>query len=95
MESGSNATNGVGVLRGAQSLKEAGIECRSHDLRCTAVKVMTKAGLADHTIMARVGHVSPEMLKHYSRTRRLALNDCAAALQPNYSTARGHSEIVN
>jgi integrase len=66
-------------------LKEAGVECRFHDLRCTAVTVMTEAGLPDHTIMAQVGHVSPEMLKHYSRTRRQALNDCAAALQPNYS----------
>lgn len=76
-------------------LKEAGVECRFHDLRCTAVTVMTEAGLPDHTIMAQVGHVSPEMLKHYSRTRRLALNDCAAALQPSYSTTPTTLEMVN
>lgn len=76
-------------------LKEAGIKARFHDLRCTAVTIMTEAGLPDHTIMAQVGHVSPEMLKHYSRTRRHALNQCAEALQPNYSTTQAPLEMVN
>jgi hypothetical protein len=56
---------------------------------------MTEAGLPDHTIMAQVGNVSPEMLKHYSRARRMALNQGAAALQPNYSTTLESLEMVN
>lgn len=76
-------------------LKEAGIKARFHDLRCTAVTIMTEAGLPDHTIMAQVGHVSPDMLKHYSRTRRHALNLCAEALQPKDPTPPPQLGMVN
>ena len=31
-----------------------------------AAHVMAEAGLLDQTIMAQVGHISPEMIKHYS-----------------------------
>jgi len=30
---------------------------------------MAEAGLPDLTIMAQVGHVSPQMMKHYSHIR--------------------------
>jgi integrase len=76
-------------------LREAGIKARFHDLRHTAVTTMTEAGLPDHTIMAQVGHLSPAMVKHYSHTRREALNQCAAALQPKYPTAPERLEMVN
>jgi integrase len=57
---------------------------RFHDLRHTAVTVMAEAGLPDQTIMAQVGHISPEMMRHYSHIRRQALNSAAAALEPTF-----------
>jgi predicted DNA-binding transcriptional regulator YafY len=34
-------------------------------------------------VMAQVGHISPDMIKHYSHIRRQALNAAAAALEPS------------
>jgi len=76
-------------------LKEAGIQARFHDLRHTAVTTMAEAGLPDHVIMAQVGHIDPSMVKHYSHVRRQALNQAAAALQPNFTTADRSVELVN
>jgi len=75
-------------------LKEAGIKARFHDLRHTAVTTMAEAGLPDMTIMAQVGHVSPDMMKTYSHIRRQALNQAAAALQPVFP-ASVPAELVN
>jgi integrase len=75
-------------------LKEAGIKARFHHLRHTAVTTMAEAGLPDLTIMAQVGHVSPAMVKHYSHIRRQALNQCAAALQPNFAGTPKTVEMV-
>ena len=50
------------------------------------------------TIMAQVGHVSPQMLKTYSHIRRQALNLAAAALEPSLlqtSTATADTELIN
>jgi integrase len=72
---------------------------RFHDLRHTAVTVMAEKGLPDQTIMAQVGHISPEMIKHYSHIRRQALNLAAAALEPSFCrepAPHSHSaELVN
>jgi len=68
---------------------------RFHDLRHTAVTVMAEAGLPDATIMAQVGHISPQMLKTYSHVRRLALNAAAAALEPTYIKPQIQVELVN
>lgn len=76
-------------------LKEAGIKARFHDLRHTAVTTMAEAGLPDLTIMAQVGHVSPEMMKTYSHIRREALNQAAAALQPSFPVTQPCVEMVN
>jgi integrase len=76
-------------------LKQAGVKARFHDLRHTAVTTMAEAGLPDLTIMAQVGHLEPSMLKHYSHIRRQALNQAAAALQPNYTTTPETLEMVN
>jgi hypothetical protein len=37
--------------------------------------------------MAQVGHISPDMIKHYSHSRRQALNAAAAALEPSFVKA--------
>jgi integrase len=71
---------------------------RFHDLRHTAVTVMAEAGLPDRTIMAQVGHISPEMLQTYSHIRRQALNAAAAALEPTFfkpSQPTIGAELVN
>lgn len=58
------------------------------------VHTMAEAGLPDLTIMAQVGHVSPQMMKHYSHIRRQALNQAAAALQPHFTSTQS-VELVN
>lgn len=75
-------------------LKEAGIKARFHDLRHTAVTTMAEKGLPDLTIMAQVGHVSPAMMKTYSHIRRQALNQAAAALEPDFPKS-AQAELVN
>ena len=57
---------------------------RFHDLRHTAFTTMAEKGLPEQTIMAQVGHVSPQMMKTYSHIRRQALNVAAAALEPAF-----------
>ena len=57
---------------------------------------MAEAGLPDQTIMAQVGHISPEMIKHYSHFRRQALNAAAAVLEPAFLKPQTTSaEMVN
>jgi integrase len=75
-------------------LKQAGIKARFHDLRHTAVTTMAEEGLPDLTIMAQVGHVSPQMMKTYSHIRRQALNQAAAVLEPNFPKTV-QAELVN
>jgi len=58
---------------------------------------MAEEGLPDATIMAQVGHVSPEMMRHYSHIRRQALN-AAAALETAFlrqPTQPAAAEMVN
>ncbi len=54
-----------------QSLtKEAGLAgLRFHDLRHQAITELCENGLSDMTIMGIAGHVSREMLQHYSHIR--------------------------
>ena len=69
---------------------------RFHDLRHTAITVMAENGVPDQTIMAQVGHISPEMVKHYSHIRRQALNVAAAALEPAFFKPQiSPAELVN
>ena len=71
---------------------------RFHDLRHTAVTTMAEKGLPEQTIMAQVGHVSPQMLKTYSHVRRQALNLAAAALEPSFlrtSPPTAEAELIN
>ena len=52
--------------------------------------MMAEAGLPDQTIMVQVGHISPEMIKHYSHIRRQALNAGAAVLEPAFLKTSDH-----
>ncbi len=57
-------------------------DVRFHDGRHTAITTMAEKGLADWVIQAQVGHVDSQMMKTYSHVRRQALNEAAAALEP-------------
>jgi len=57
---------------------------------------MAEKGLPDLTIMAQVGHVAPQMLKHYIHIRRQALNVAAAALEPSFIKPQtATAELIN
>ena len=59
---------------------------------------MAETGLPEQTIMAQVGHVSPQMLKTYSHIRRQALNLAAAALEPSFLRTQSPTvdgELIN
>ena len=74
------------------------LHVRFHDARHTAVTTLAEKGLPDWVIQAQVGHVAPQMMKTYSHVRRLALDEAAVALQPNYSLPAAQSidvEMVN
>src|SRR5579872_657577 len=54
---------------------------RFHDLRHHAITKLAEAGVADQTLMAISGHVSREMLEHYSHARMQAKRDAVTALE--------------
>jgi integrase len=61
---------------------EAGLPgLRFHDLRHHSITKLAEAGVPDHTLMAIAGHVSREMLEHYSHIRMEAKRDAVAALE--------------
>ena len=49
--------------------ESAGVNCRLHDLRHTAITKLAESGASDSTIMAIVGHLSRAMLERYSHIR--------------------------
>src|SRR5881396_3670198 len=53
---------------------------RFHDLRHQAVTELAERGLSDQTIMSIAGHVSREMLNHYSHIRLEAKRQALDAL---------------
>ncbi|HUE81478.1 MAG TPA: tyrosine-type recombinase/integrase, partial [Pyrinomonadaceae bacterium] len=74
----------------------AGLEgLRMHDGRHTAVTKLCEKGIPDWVIQAQVGHVNTKMMEHYSHIRRQALNQVAAALEPNYPSTSEPLEMVN
>jgi integrase len=52
--------------------KRAGVKMRFHDLRHTAITKLAEGQASDQTIMAIAGHVSRQMLEHYSHIRLAA-----------------------
>lgn len=54
------------------ALKKAGLHCRFHDLRVTAITKLAESEENDLVIMSISGHVSHRMLEHYSRIRLAA-----------------------
>ena len=54
---------------------------RFHDLRHQAITELAESGLSDQTIMSIAGHVSRQMLDHYSHIRLDAKRQAVEALQ--------------
>ena len=52
--------------------KNAGVQGRWHDNRHTLITELAESGAGDQTIMDIAGHVSKQMLRHYSHIRMVA-----------------------
>ena len=61
-------------------LRDAGVSGRWHDSRHTFITDLAESGAGDQTIMDMAGHVSRDMLKHYSHIRMKAKREAVAAL---------------
>jgi len=74
--------------------KKAGVSGRWHDNRHTLITDLAESGAADETIRDIAGHVSKQMLKHYSHIRmaakRGALEGIVAKPRPQVSPNSGH-----
>jgi integrase len=77
--------------------KKAGLRgLRFHDLRHHCITRLAEAGVPDHTLKALAGHVSPQMLEHYSHIRMQAKRPAVAAIDaarpPEHAdNAEGHA----
>lgn len=60
--------------------KEAGVECRIHDLRHHFISSLAQTQTPDATIQAISGHLSRKMLEHYSHVRLEAKRRAVEAL---------------
>jgi integrase len=60
--------------------KQAGVECRIHDLRHHFISALAQTQTADATIQAISGHLSRKMLEHYSHVRLEAKRRAVEAL---------------
>ena len=75
---------------------EAGLpELRFHDLRHHAITELAETLASDQTIMSIAGHVSPEMLKHYSHVRLKAKRQAVDALSSKSPAVAANGEPGN
>lgn len=75
-------TRPVTTIKSAwESVREnAGVECRFHDLRHTAITKLAEEGVPDSTMKALAGHVHEKMLERYSHIRMAAKRSAVEAL---------------
>lgn len=75
--------------------KAAGLRgLRFHDLRHHCITRLAEAGVAEQTLMAIAGHVSRQMLEHYSHIRIQAKREAVAALEPPKPLAHQQAPIA-
>lgn len=79
----SDPTRQITTIKHAwETLREkAGVSCRFHDLRHTAITKLAESGASEGTIMALAGHVSRSMLERYSHIRMNAKREAVEALR--------------
>jgi integrase len=69
----------------------AGVNCRFHDLRHTAITKLAEQGVPDSTMKALAGHVHEKMLERYSHIRMAAKREAVAALALPKAVNAGNS----
>ena len=67
---------------------------RFHDLQHQAITELCENGLSDMTIMGIAGHVSRDMLQHYSHIRLEAKRKALDSLETQIHTIDSESELV-
>jgi hypothetical protein len=67
--------------------KKANVTGRWHDNRHTLITDLAESGASDQTIMDIAGHVSKQMLKHYSHIRMEAKRKALESIVPQGETA--------
>ncbi len=60
--------------------EDAGVQCRIHDLRHTAITNMAENGVPEGTMLAIAGHMSRAMLERYSHIRLQAKRSAVESL---------------
>jgi integrase len=60
--------------------KQAGVECRMHDLRHCFITKLAETQTSDQTIMSLAGHLNRKMLERYSHIRAEAKRQAVASL---------------
>ena len=73
----------------------AGVDGRLHDTRHTLITELCESGAGDQTIMDIAGHVSRQMLKHYSHIRMQAKRDALQTVwerQEQFQNAARHEQ---
>src|ERR1017187_5897563 len=73
--------------------KEAGVSCRLHDLRHTALTKMAEAGVPESTMLALAGHMSRAMLERYSHIRMAAKRTAVEALSITPAAAKSDGVV--
>jgi len=74
--------------------KKAGVSGRWHDNRHTLVTDLAESGAGDETIRDIAGHVSKQMLKHYSHIRMEAKRKALKAILPKPHTKDASDCVV-
>src|SRR5271167_308146 len=72
--------------------KNAGVQGRWHDNRHTLITDLAESGAGDQTIMDIAGHVSKQMLKHYSHIRMEAKRNALEAVVKKRTEARAEEK---
>ena len=64
---------------------------RFHDLRHQAITELAEGGASDATLMAVAGHLTRDMLEHYSHVRMTAKRDALSKLESGLMGTPGHA----
>src|ERR1035437_7164382 len=72
--------------------ESAKVDGRWHDARHTLITELAESGAGDQTIMAIVGHVSRQMVAHYSHIRTEAKRDALEEVVKHRQAARAVSQ---
>jgi integrase len=79
----------------ANAKQRAGVTGRLHDSRHTLITELAESGAGDQTIMDIAGHVSRQMLKHYSHIRMQAKREALEAVWKKQQEAESNKKEVD